>query len=216
MNVGLIVGATIDGTVTDANGKPLENVRIEHIGKGPIVNPGAQIIEASSGEIRTDAAGHFQVSTDVPAFVARKPGYESQRVRTSGEGHLNIVLRSIKTMSRCELSEQPTFKTKQSNDIDYTATWFYIETKEGKQGILSGSGMSYSWGVPGNAEVWNSSEYSEFVDSSGVIDAAGHFDDGKYWRFRGIFGSAAYYARQTRENARQLDCAMDHVPIRTP
>ena len=214
-NVQTVLGATIEGSVTDALGKPLENSRIDHVGKGPVVNTGDPTVKPAPGEVRTDSAGHFKVSTDVPAFVVRKAGYESQRVRVSGDAHLKIELQRIKTTSRCELSSPPTFKTKESNDIDYVATWFYIKTKDGPRGIISGTGPMYSWGAPSDSDVWNSFEYSEFSYDSGVIDAAGHSEDGEYWRFRGIFGTAAHYTKQTRENARQLDCVMDRVPIQT-
>lgn len=49
---------------------------------------------------------------------------------------------------------------------------------------------------------------------SGVVDAVGHSGDGKYWRSLSIFGAAAQYFNQIREIAAQLDCVMDHIPIK--
>jgi hypothetical protein len=39
------------------------------------------------------------------------------------------------------------------------------------------------------------------------------YADGKYWRIKSIFGSAAQYFNQTRETVEQLDCVMDRVSI---
>jgi hypothetical protein len=107
----------------------------------------------------------------------------------------------------------PAFKTKGFMDVDYSGTWYYIETKHGPQGITSGSGIMYSSGSPRDWEVWTSVEYSEFVDEGGVTDAAGRTADGKYWRERGMWPSSATYAEQDRETARKLDCVMDRVEI---
>jgi hypothetical protein len=208
------VGATIDGMVTDASGKPLEDARIDHTGKRVIVVPTDLAIKPSPDEIRTDVEGHFRVTTDAPAFIVRKPGYESQRVRVSGDAQARVILQRIRSMSRCKLSVTPAFKTKAGNDVDYTATWFCIKTKRGRQGIISGSGPTYSLGAPSDLLVWTSVEYSEFMYDSGVVDASGLSADGKYWRQRSIFGAAAQYYNQTHEDAEQLDCVMDRVPIR--
>src|SRR5258708_1054158 len=208
------LGATIDGMVTDTSGKALENARIDHTGKNVIVVPTDLAIKPSPDEIRTDVKGHFRVVTDAPAFVVRKPGFESQRVRVSGDAHVKVTLQRIKSTSRCKLSVPPVFKTKGGNDVDYTATWFYIETKDGPQGIISGSGPTYSWGAPNDSQVWTSVEYAELMLDNGVVDASGHSAGGKYWRSRSIFGAAAQYYNQTRETAEQLDCVMDPIPIK--
>jgi hypothetical protein len=209
----LLPGATIEGIVKDASGRPLENARIDHVGKMVVVAATDLAIKPSADEIRTDAEGHFRVITSTPAFVVRKPGYESERIRVNGDQKLDVVLRPISSTSRCRLSPPPAFKTKAANDVDYSATWYYIPTKTGEQGIISGSGPTYSWGAPSDRDVWTSVEYSEFMYESGVVDATGHSADGKYWRIKSIFGSAAQYYNQTRETAEQLDCVMDRVSI---
>jgi hypothetical protein len=210
------IGATIAGMVTDASGKPLENARVDHTGKMVVVAATHLAVAPSPDEIRTDAEGHFRVVTDAPAIVVRKPGYESQRLRITGDAKVQVTLQRISSTSRCKLAAPPAFKTKAANDVDYTATWFYVETKHGPEGIISGSGPMYSWGAPSDSHVWASVEYAEFMYESGIVDAAGHSGDGKYWRSRTILGSAAQYYNQSRETAEQLDCVMDRVPINLP
>jgi hypothetical protein len=126
---------------------------------------------------------------------------------------VQIVLQKVKEASLCKLSPAPKVKTKPANDVDYTATWYYIDTKHGPQGILRGSGPSYSWGAPLEKDVWTSTEYFEVMYESGMIDASGHSSDGKYWRSRSIFGVAAHYFNVSRETAEQLDCVMDHIKV---
>jgi hypothetical protein len=206
--------ATISGTVTDISGKPIKNVRVDHIGKIVVVPATSLGLEPSPDEIRTNADGRFQVKTDSPAIVIRTPGYESHRVRVAGDAEIQITLQRIKTTSRCKLELPPAVKTKKGNDIDYSATWFYIETKDGPRGIIRGSGPSYSWGAPSDSHVRTSVEYFEVMDESGMIDASGHSSDGKYWRSQSIFGAAAQYYDVNRETAEQLDCVMDRVPLK--
>jgi len=209
-----VPGATVTGIVKDTTGKPIENARIDHTGKRVVVAETSLAVKPSPDEIRTDSEGKFRVTTDVPAIVIRNPGYESQRVRIAGDAQLEITLQRIQSTSRCKLSPAPAFKTKDANDVDYTAKWFYIETKDGPQGIISGSGPMYSWGAPDDRQVWTSVEYTEIMFDNGIVDASGHSADGKYWRRRGIFGAAAQYYNQTRETAEQLDCVMDRIPIK--
>jgi hypothetical protein len=208
-----LVGANVEGTVIDASGRPLENARIDHLGKMVVVVATDLPINPSPDEVRTDGEGRFRVTTSAPAFVVRKPGYESERIRVSGDAQLSIILRPLTSASRGKLSPPPAFKTEAANDVDYAATWYYIETKFGRQGIVSGSGPTYSFGAPRDRDVWTSAEYSEFMYESGVIDADGHSADGKYWRIKSIFGSAAQYFNQNHDTAEQLDCVMDRISI---
>jgi hypothetical protein len=170
-------------------------------------------VKPSPDEIRTDVAGHFRAVTAAPAIVVRMPGYESQRLRVDGDAQVRITLQRITSTSRCKLSIPPVFKTKEANDIDYIATWYYVATKNGPQGIISGRGPMYSWGAPADKDVWTSVEYTEIMYESGIFDASGQSSDGKYWRRRSIFGAASQYYGQTREMADQLDCVMDRVPL---
>jgi len=207
--IAAALGASISGSVNDTSGNPVDNVRIDHTGARVVVTP--PNIPAADG-IRTDDKGHFHVVTNGPAIVVRKPGYVSQRLRVTGDAELQITLVRIRSTSLCKLVEQPIFKTKDANDVDYAAKWYYVETVSGPQGIISGRGPSYSWGAPDDLKVWASLEYTEFMDENGVIDASGRSADGTYWRMRTIFGAAAQYYRQTRETADQLDCVMDQIP----
>ena len=105
-------GATVTGIVKDAGGEPIQHARIDHTGKRVLVDPADVLMEPSAGEIRSDAEGKFRVVTDVPAIVIRSPGYESQRVRITGDVQLEVKLRRIRSISRCKLSAEPAFKTK--------------------------------------------------------------------------------------------------------
>lgn len=209
-------GVTIAGTVTDTPGNPLENARVDHTGAKVIVAATRLSVEPSPNEVRTDSDGHFRVVTNAPMVVIRKPGFESQRVRVTGDLDMHITLHAIRSTSRCTLPAPPVFKTKKANDIDYTANWYYVKTRTGSQGIISGSGPSYSWGAPMDSDVWTSTEYEEIMYASGIVDASGRSANGKYWRSKSIFGSAAQYFGQTREIAEQLNCVMDHVEIKVP
>jgi hypothetical protein len=206
-----LTAATLTGTVKDALGQPISNAHVDHIGKMVVVPETSLGVAPSPDEIRTNADGHFRVTTDVPAVVVRKPGYASQRLRITGDAEVQIVLQKVKEASLCKLSPAPKVKTKPGNDVDYTATWYYIDTKDGPQGILSGHGPMYSFGAPTETHVQTSTEYFEVMYESGMIDASGHSSDGKYWRSRSIFGAAAQYFDVSRETAAQLDCVMDHI-----
>jgi hypothetical protein len=204
-------GATIYGTVTDASGKPLRDARVDHTGAMVVVASPGLALKPSPEETRTDADGHFRVTTVHPAIVVRQPGFESQRLRVTGDAQVNITLQPIRNASRCKVTPPAHVRTKEANDIDYRATWFYIRTKEGLRGIISGSGPTYSLGAPSDSDVWASVEYSEVMYQNGVIDAAGHSADGKYWRIRTKFGAAAQYYNVDRATAEQLDCVMDGI-----
>jgi hypothetical protein len=95
----------------------------------------------------------------------------------------------------------------------HSATWFYIETKHGREGIISGKGSTYSLGAPTDMDVWTSVEYAEIMYENGIVDASGHSADGKYWRMRSIFGAASQYYGQSRETAEQLDCLLGALGI---
>lgn len=93
--------ASITGTVKDTAGKVLENVRIDHTGRLVVVTRSDSGVKPSPDEVRTDATGRFHLVTGVPAIVIRKPGYESQRVRITGDKDLQITLTQIQSKSRC-------------------------------------------------------------------------------------------------------------------
>jgi hypothetical protein len=205
-------GATVSGTVVDVLGNPISGARVDHIGRLVVVPPPDAAIEQPN-EPRTDAEGHFQITTISPALVIRKPGYQSERVRVTGDAQMQVTLQPVKPF-KCKVEPLPKVKTKKANDVDYTASWFYVETKNGPKGIISGQGSSYSFGAPGDRNVWASLDYFEVMLPNGVIDARGHSADGKYWRMQTRFGAAAQYYDVDQSTAEVLDCIMDRVLVR--
>jgi hypothetical protein len=206
---GGLICAVISGSVTDASGKPIKDVRIDHIGRVVVVPRPDMKVPPSPDEIRTDADGHFRATTDGAAIVIRKAGYISRRLLITGDAQVEISLQPINERSRCKQSSSLDVKRKNASDADYTATWYYIETKDGPQGVLSGSGPMYSWGAPSYSYVRDSIAYAEAMYESGMIDAWGQSKDGKYWRSRSVFGAAARYDGVNRETADLLDCVME-------
>jgi len=83
--------ATISGTVVDASGMPIAGARVDHTGGLVVVPPTSLDVKPSPDETRTDADGRFMVTTLVPAFVVRKPGYISQRVLVAGDAHTDYL-----------------------------------------------------------------------------------------------------------------------------
>jgi len=203
--------ATISGIVTNEDGKPIVNARIDHTGLMVVVGTDPERVPPAPGDIRTDSEGRFRVTTTAPAVVVRKPGYASQRLFISGDEEVRVKLQRMKEKHLCHISPSPQVKTQDMNDIDYTATLVYIETKHGKPGVLSGSGPLYSFGAPSDSYVWRSSEYSGVMYETGMIDASGRFDDRDYWRVRSVFLAEAHYFHVTRETAELLDCVMDTI-----
>jgi hypothetical protein len=207
------IAAILSGTVTDSSGKPIKDARIDHTGRMVVVPPTGSAVEPSPDEAHTDAEGRFRAATFKSAVVIRKPGYISQRLLITGDAQVQITLKRIEPESKCKHSPPLDVKKKKANDIDYTATWSSVETKDGPQGIISGSGAMYSFGAPSDAHVWTSLEYAEVMYESGMIDASGHSADGKYWRSRSVFGAAAQYYNVNRETADQLDCVMEREKL---
>ncbi|HEV1287975.1 MAG TPA: hypothetical protein VNU44_21805 [Bryobacteraceae bacterium] len=195
--------------MSDGSGKPIKDARIDHAGRVVVVPRLDMNVPPSPEEIRTDADGHFRATTDSPAIVIRKAGYISQRLLVTGDAQVEVSLQPIKDRSLCRQSSPLDVKRKDASDVDYTATWYYIETKDGSRGVLSGSGPMYSWGAPSFSYVRDSTEYAEVMYESGMIDASGQSKDGKYWRSRSVFGAAARYAGVNREAADLLDCVME-------
>ena|ERR1700728_1318548 len=205
-----VICANVSGVVTDQYGKAVEAARIDHTGV-PVINaPG---VTNPVGAQKTDATGQFQIATEAPAIVIRKPGYESQRLLIKGDQAVSLVLRSIRPAS-CNVSPPPRWQKRQANDVDYSAAWFVIKTKEGKKGTISGRGPSYSWGAPSDHDVWTSVDYYEIMYSDGIIDARGHTSDGKYWRSKTVFGAAAQYYGVDAAVAQELDCVMIRLTYR--
>lgn len=202
----------VSGTVVDVSGKPIEDVRIDHIGKLVVVGPPDFKPPASPDAPRTDGEGNFEVTTTSPAIVIRKPGYESQRIRVTEDLHVRITLQQMKPFPECKV-KVPRVKRKNASDVDYTGFWTYVDTKNGRKGIITGHGPTYTLGGPNDRDVWNSIEYTEVMYDNGIVDARGRAADGTYWRSQSIFGSAAQYYNEDRATAEILDCIMDRAPL---
>src|SRR5580692_11687820 len=167
------LGAILSGTVTDAAGKPIPDARVDHISsKAPVSVVVAVGAPPVTGEVRSDADGRFEVTTEVAAVVVRKAGYTSQRILINGDNSVNIVLQPIHERWACKVSPRPQSKAAPANDVDFTGRRFYLKTKDGRTiGFMSGSGPTYSFGAPSNSEVWKSTEYREVMYESGLIEA---------------------------------------------
>ena len=191
---------TISGVVVDIGGKPLQGARIDHGG--------------SRASHLTDLEGRFEFVTTTPAVVIRKMGYQSHFTRTENAVGVRIVLEPAHPFAACTLDAVPKHTVKTGQDIDYTSTATIIETKEGQAAMVCGNGPSWSFGTPDDSLVWQSVEYSESIDTSGVVDARGKTKDDKYWRYRGVFGSSCSYSKVDQMTAAALDCLMGKTPGR--
>ena len=193
---------TISGVVVDASGKPVQGARIDHG-------------DSRTGNL-TGAEGRFEFVTTTPAVVVRKTGYQSHFMRTENAVGVQIVLEPAHPFPACTLDAMPKHTVKTGEDIDYTSTATIIDTKEGHAAIACGNGPFWSSGIPDDSLVWESVEYSESVtsDYGGIVDARGKTRDGKYWRYRGIFGSSCSYSKVDQITAAALDCLMGKTPGR--
>ena len=211
---------SISGTVSDVDGKPIGEARIEHSGN---------LREA----IKTDSTGRFALQTRAPALVIRKAGYRSQWIRTADISEVAITLQpansaqQIRACSRTEPCETingwgarfcfprvPGVKAgRQGKDIDYGIRGYSTR----KAGIMHGSGPLWSFGLPYDPDVWQSVDYQEEIfgtDPLITIDARGRTVDGKFWRSLGKFGESASYRNASEADARLLDRVLDGVCIR--
>lgn len=220
---------TVHGIVVDQNGTPVREAEIGHAA--------TRIVPGSSAKANTDAQGRFQVTTNAPLIVLRKPGYASAFVRTrdtaSGDEQ-KLVLKPIKrTLPRCSqtgkyetvegwgasfrFSPMPQIRvSKQGRDIDYGIRGYYVETSKGKKGISHGSGPMWSFGAPLDSDVWKSVTFEEDsfeVDGSRILDSKGQWADGTLWRTIGRFGETASYSQVDEETAKVLNRFIDGVCI---
>jgi hypothetical protein len=202
--------ATLSGIVADISGTPIQNARVDHIGKQVVIGPVEAKIPPSPDEIRTDARGHFSVTTVVPAIVIRAPGYQSQRVMITEDAELTITLRPL-SLPPCKIERLPAIKMQSANDADYTEDIFYVETKNRRRGVRGGHGPMYSFGAPSDRDVCTSVDYFEVMSLDGEIDGRGHSADGKYRRMLTFFGFATHYFGVEEETAEILDCIIDKV-----
>ena len=219
----------LTGVVVDQDGTPVKDAEIGHTEIRPI--PGG------STNTNTDAQGRFQVTTNAPLIVIRKPGFASAFLRTrdtnSGDPQ-RLVLKSTKrTMPICSPAEKaeslegwgasfrfapkPNVKVgKQGHDIDYGIRGYFVKTAKGEVGIAHGSGPMWSFGTPLDSDVWKSVTFEEVsfeVEGFRILDSKGESADGTRWRTLGKFGETASYSKVDKETAKILDQFMDGACI---
>ena len=215
----------LSGVVTDNEGRPLSDVRIDHTG-------------ARSGTVRTDLQGNFDIETRAPAVVFRKNVFQSQYLRVdSGEKTaLAITLAGPAPFAK-ECGPRPSCSSlryfgsafclpkihgvnvsKQGNDIDYGQRSFWITTSAGKVGVQHAAGPMWGSGLPLDEQVWSATEYTEtsYRDREGLLitDARGKSIDGKRWRDLGHAFESASYRGVSEQQAVLLDRVLDGACVK--
>jgi hypothetical protein len=220
---------TIQGIVVDQDGTPVKDAEIGHAA--------IPFVPGRSTNTNTDARGRFQVTTDAPLIVFRKPGYTSALLRTpdiTSKDQQQVVLRSTKrSLPKCSKTgkyesldgwhasfrfpPKPQIKvSKQGRDIDYGVRHYYVETPTGKVGITHGSGPMWSFGLPLDTDVWQSVTFEEDsfeVQGLRIVDSKGEWADGSRWRTLGKLGETARYSKVDKATAKILDEFMDDACI---
>ncbi|HEY3740045.1 MAG TPA: carboxypeptidase-like regulatory domain-containing protein [Bryobacteraceae bacterium] len=219
-------GKTIAGRVVDMDGGPIKDADIAHTG--------------SRAAIKTDAEGRFQITTNAPAIVIRKPGFRSAFLRTkdgSSDPEQRFVLKPVERSlpicsekgkyislegwtARLRFSPMEPIKVgTQGHDIDYGMRYYYLNTPHGKRGIAHGSGAMWSFGTPANRDVWGSVTFEEdSFDVGGfeILDSRGEWADGTRWRTIAKLGETVSYSSMDRDTASVLDKFMDGVCVAAP
>ena len=198
----------LTGVVVDDSGRPVSDASIDHVGQPAALRSLPAPSQPQVERLRSLPDGSFKVTVASPAIVVRKGGYVSQRILVSHDADARVVLHRIEPAPACTLKIPP-LKTRDASDADYTATWTYVETRDGPKGIISGHGPLYSIGAPSDTDVWNSLEYFEVVYEDGVLDARGRTRNGEHWRLQTALGAAAQYYGMDRATAQVLDCILD-------
>ncbi len=207
----------LDGVVVDTNGKPIVEASIDHTG-----NPQAYY--------KTDGNGRFAITTRGPIIVVRKLGFQSQRLRVRGGTQLRVTLQKSSEEQSLPLCENRFLKPagltiqferippelnakRDTQDVDYTASYHQIQTGQGIRSLVVGRGHSWSWGGPSDRDIWNSVEYSERIYGNGqqitFIDARGKYANGDRWRSLSAFGESASYHDADQPTAKIFDLMLD-------
>ena len=207
------------GVVVDAEGKPVDGASID-----------------DSGDMReihqTDSEGRFALDTGAPAIVIRKGGFRSETVRTREATEVRIVLKRafpICTNSVRYVGIEGPYASfqfpkiqgveisAQVNDVDYSARYYYVNTKHKRKAIMHGSGVLWGAGTPSDADVSQSVKYEETrydADGITILDARGQFANGDRWRCLGKFGESASYSDVDEATAKLLDQVLDGACIK--
>jgi hypothetical protein len=213
------------GIVGDEDGKPVLEARVDH---AEFVRPQLH---------QTDSQGKFELTTQAPALVIRKAGFESAFVLTNRVTEIRITLRTAHSGVFPTCSSSGTYEgiegwgasfqfprtagvkaSTQGRDIDYGAREYYVNTQQGRKAIRHGSGPMWSFGIPTSIDVWKSAEYREVAYSAGrqsIVDAHGKQTDGNRWRYLGKFGESASYSDVDEATAKILDQFLDGACLKT-
>ena len=161
----------IEGTVSDPLGAPIAGAFIDYAGP-----PYSR---------QTDQAGGFDIQTKSPVFVIRKEGFQSELVRTLDATVVRSTLRRLdqnEGFPACSGTGKDRINGREAglrfprvanvrvgrraNDVDFVAQGYYVKTKRGWKGIVHGRGPTWSWGIPSDADVWQSVEFREIAYDS--------------------------------------------------
>jgi hypothetical protein len=209
----------IEGTVVEADGRPVTGATIDHTNDRRRVH-------------QTDSDGRFILDTRAPAFVVSKPGFQSDLIRTQDAAEVRVVLHKLtqdRVLPPCvnggryegikgwdallQFPRIPGVKaSRQGRDIDYGVRVYFIKTNEGRKGIRHGSGPMWGVGIPSDLDVWRSIRFEETTFVAGgwtITDARGQFANGHWWRYLGRFGESADYSDVGEVTAKILDKVLD-------
>jgi hypothetical protein len=209
----------IEGVVVETDGRPVVGATIDHTNDRRRVH-------------QTDSDGRFILDTRAPALVVRKPGFQSELIRTQDATELRIVLRRRTqghSLPPCGNGGRyegikgwgallrfpiiPGVKaSRQGRDIDYGIRFYYIKTNDGSKGIRHGSGPMWGFGIPSDLDVWQTVKFAEtssVAEGQTITDARGRFANGRWWRFLGRFGESADYSGVDTATAKILDKVID-------
>jgi hypothetical protein len=213
---------SLTGSVVDEDGKPVAGATIEH----SVVYPPLAFRTGVS-----DQLGNFAIHTRAPFVVIRKPGYRSVRIAVGSQLPYRVTLapgrglpqacsqaacRSPLLKGRLCLTNLPGVDVgKEILDADHRRQGFFLVGSDDKA-MIHGVGPTWSFGAPGNEEVWGSAEYEETTyDLQGVrlIDARGKMVDGKYWRYVGMPRESVSYDGLSAGEAAIFDQMLDKMCI---
>jgi hypothetical protein len=206
----LASAVSMSGAVIDRSGRALVGVDI-HAGR------------FSSEVVRADREGRFTIRTDAPFIVFRKPGFESQRIRS-----VNTIAQMPVTLSPASRQLPVCLASTECAGLPHGAFCFPKTQGVWVSNPFSGGdgvtrdfwpyrnrevylrhdccGYVSSDGLPLLGKVWDSVEYQETIYAVAglvILDARGKTSSGRSWRFLGRAGEYASY--------RSYDALLDKV-----
>lgn len=216
----------LSGTVVDENGHPVAEAEIAHAGQ--------KLGEAYTAvSLETDDVGRFSVKIYSPAIVIRKAGYKSIWLRAENGDGIKVQLESLaksgqsfaacagppladaqKGGMRFKLPESKELKSSTGSDVDYSEQFFRLKGVRGKNVLVHGWRPTWSFGIPLDNDVWESTVYEERVfnmDPVSLLDARGALANGKRWRVVATFGETLGYHNVDQKAATAFDAILDRT-----